>query len=367
VSGLSGGPRRPRVAVFGLDNLSRKNRSQLETLNSAGYTFDVFTNDSLGDSKDNLPEGNSLTRLAKGFGKRVAQIRRYLKSHSAELNHVEVYPGGRFSAVYVMLARRHGIPVMVVERGDLLYRDRYGPLTRASMSLCYRAADVVWCREFYQERRLKAIGARRVFLLANAVSAPRQIAPASGRDVDFAWVNRLIPERRATWVADVLAEPAFSQVRAVMMGFQPAPPDAGTRAQQADLVERALPNLTLLPYGDPAWLFQSARFFVLPSEIVYCNNALLEAMAHGVVPLVSDVEGARLIVDDGANGFVFPHSPAGLHEAMERALTLQADQYERLSMTAATTARERFSTSAWSSRLRLEYIRLADADVSSPE
>ena len=359
-------PRRPRIAVFGLDNLSRKNRPQLETLNAAGYTFDVFTNDALGDSAANLPRGNTVTRLAGSFLGRVAQINRYLTSHAAKLNHVEVYPGGRFSAIYVLLARVHRVPVMVVERGDLLYRDRYGALTRASMSLCYRAANVVWCREFYQERALARLGAKRVFLLANAVSPPSDVAPATDRVVDFAWVNRLIPERRATWVVDVLASPTFASVRAVMMGLQSSAPDAGTRAQQAEVAARSLPNLELLPYGNPAWLLRSARFFVLPSEIVYCNNALLEAMAHGVVPLVSDVEGARLIVEDGVNGFVFPHSPEGLREAMTRAVALDASEYGRLSTAAAATMRERFSTHSWGTRLRVEYESLSRAGKETP-
>ena len=351
-------PLNRHVAILGIDNLSRKNRAQLDHLNALGYAFDVFTSDALGDSEANLPAGNTLTRVAPGAVARTAQVWRYLAANRHRLNHVEVYPGGRFAALYAALAKLHRIPVMVVERGDLLYRDRYDASVRASMALTYRLADVVWCREFYQERALRRGGIPRVFLLANAVAAPVEIAAPDERVVEFAWVNRLIVERKARWVADALAHPDLAEARTVMLGIQPGTTDPATAAQQDDLQARRLPNLELLPYADPQWLYRRARFFLLPSDIVYCNNALLEAMAHGVIPLVSDVEGARLIVDHGVDGFVFPHSPEGLRMAMAAARALSPAEYRRMSLAAAAKMRTRFSAERWAHQLASEYGRL---------
>src|SRR3712207_6124887 len=148
---------------MGLDNFSRKNRAQVVGLNRRGYTFDVFTNDALGDSAANIPAGNSCTALARRADHRARQVVAYLRAHRHRLNHVEVYPGGRFSVTYAALAKLAGVPVMTVERGDLLYRDRYDRLTAVAMRACYRLADVVWYREFYQEAALRAVGARRLF------------------------------------------------------------------------------------------------------------------------------------------------------------------------------------------------------------
>ena len=356
-------PAERRVAIFGIDDLARRNRAQLEAMNARGYAFDVFTNDVLGDSRENLPPGNGLETLHPGASGRARQLVSYLAAHRDRLNHVEVYPGGRFAGVYVAVARLFRVPVMVVERGDLLYRERYGPLTRAAMALAYRGADVVWYRELYQGRILAEMGIRRRFFLSNAVPLPEAVHPPEARTIDFLWVNRLIVERRADWVADVLARPAFAETRNVIQGFLDGVlASEEMRARQEYVRARALVNLEIGTYGDPGRLFRAARFFLLPSEIVFCNNALLEAMAHGVVPLVSDVEGARRIVTDGVDGFVHPHTPDGLTAAMERALSLPPEEHARMSRAAVATVTARFSMERWAEKLAEQYRRLGSGE-----
>jgi glycosyltransferase involved in cell wall biosynthesis len=351
--------------VLGLDNFSRKNRAQLEGLNERGYVFDVFTNDRLGDSMANVPAGNTLTIMSARAGERVRQLVRYFGEHRNEIHHAEVYPGGRFAAVYVALARWYAVPAMVVERGDLLYRERYGALTALSIRLSYRLADVVWYREFYQdgqaiqEQRLRALGARRLFFLPNAVARPVESGSDGERKVDFLWVNSLKGERKPGWVVDVLAEPEFATTRNVMLGLLgDRTADPATRANESYVRHRAPANLRLGGFEHPGQLFRTARFFLLPSDMVFCNNALLEAMSHGVVPLVSDVAGSRLIVDHGVDGFVFPHSPAGLRDAMRDALRLSSAEREQMSLAAVAKVRADFSVERWTERLASEYARL---------
>jgi glycosyltransferase involved in cell wall biosynthesis len=358
--------RRRRVAIFGIDNFSRKNRAQIAGLNARGYVFDVFTNDILGDSASHLPAGNALTVLAPDMAGRTTQLVRYLRAHAAELNHVEVYPGGRYAGVYAALARAWRVPTLAVERGDLLYQSRYGAATRLSMRACYRLAHRVWYREPYQEQRLREQGARDLFFLGNAVAAPGDLSAGEVRSTDFAWVNRLIVERRADWVVTVLGAPAFAGATAEMVGFlEGRMVDAGMRTRQDHVVAHRPPNLRIAAFGEPSALYQRARFFLLPSEIVFCNNALLEAMAHGVVPLVSDVEGARRIVDDGVNGFVFPHTPEGLRSAMESALRLTPAGWAAMSRAAAEKVRTHFGLEQWCDRLAHEYRRLDPHDPAA--
>ena len=350
---------RDRVAIFGIDNFSRKNRAQVVGLNERGYVFDVFTNDRLGDSHANLPPGNTATVVASSFAARVRQVARYIRAERRRLYHVEVYAGGRFSAVYVLVARLFGVPVMAVERGDVQYLRQYGLVTALSMWACYRLATEVWYRELYQERRLRALGVRRLFFLPNAVKAAADVARTHERTVDFVWSNRLIAERKPSWVVRQLARPEFARTRNAMLGFlDERLADAGTLANQAYAREHRPANLELRDYCDPAPVLRVSRYFLLPSDIVFCNNALLEAMAAGVVPLVSDVEGARLIVDDGVNGFVFPHSEDGLARAMRAAVDLAPADYERMSRAAAEKVRTHFSLDRWLDALAAEYARL---------
>jgi len=353
-----------RVAIIGIDNFDRKNRPQLIGLNDRGYVFDVFTADRLGDSATNIPDGNRLIRLAPGFISRTRQLIRYFRDNSAAINHVEVYPRGRYAGMIALLARAFRLPLMTVERGDLQSFGSVDRVTRIAMRTCYRLAGTVWYRQFLrggqaaQERMIARLGARRSFFLPNAVCVPQASVSLTGREIDFIWVNSLIRERRGDWFVDLFSDAPFNSSRVVVSGLKtPATPRVA--AQQQYIAKRAAPNIQLRAWSDPTDLYCSARFFALPSETVYCNNSLLEAMAFGVVPLVSDVEGARLIVDDGIDGIVFEHSFAGFRAAVEKALALSDEEYATLSRNAVKKVRDKFSLDRWIGSLEQEYRRLA--------
>ncbi|HEU4452506.1 MAG TPA: glycosyltransferase family 4 protein, partial [Longimicrobium sp.] len=74
--------------------------------------------------------------------------------------------------------------------------------------------------------------------------------------------------------------------------------------------------------------FSAAKVFVFPSDNVFCNYSLLEAMERGVPPVVSDDRdpNARLIVEDGESGRVAPIDPAALADAV---VELLSDEEER--------------------------------------
>ena len=58
-------------------------------------------------------------------------------------------------------------------------------------------------------------------------------------------------------------------------------------------------------------LHRQASVFVLPSPNEGCSNALLEAMASGLCPVVSRVPGNVDLVRDGVNGLLFHHDNEG--------------------------------------------------------
>ncbi|MDB4795765.1 glycosyltransferase, partial [Verrucomicrobia bacterium] len=50
--------------------------------------------------------------------------------------------------------------------------------------------------------------------------------------------------------------------------------------------------------------FENSKIFVLPADIVFCNFALLEAMMRGLTPVISNVEGANIIVENNKSGLI---------------------------------------------------------------
>ena len=89
-------------------------------------------------------------------------------------------------------------------------------------------------------------------------------------------------------------------------------------------------------------LLQQADIAVLPSYHEGVPLFLLEAAASGVPIVASDIEGCRVVVDHGANGFLVPKGDANeLMQALEH-LLVDADLRTRMGMKSRRIAEERF-------------------------
>lgn len=65
-----------------------------------------------------------------------------------------------------------------------------------------------------------------------------------------------------------------------------------------------------LPAGCQADVFNSADFLLQTDRQADRHHAVLEAMACGVIPIVSDISPFRILVDSGRCGFLFPQGDA---------------------------------------------------------
>lgn len=346
-----------KVLVFGIDNFSLKNRYQVEELNKHGYLFIFETLNSRSDSYRNFAgleaSGNSLEITTKGFLHAPCRIGAAIKLMiSHKVHHVEVYPGGRFAFFYTVLSRLMKRKVIVVERGDLLDWDEKPASLRFSMWLCYRLATIVWYREPYMEKVLEKLRVKQKVFIHNAGPSVPVDNSRVNRDIDFLWVNRLIEQRRSDWFVDILDKQKFKKTCNFVIGIE----KSKKLQNQVEYVRRkAGSNIELEEFRSPGGFYQRSRFFVLPATVVFCNHALLEAMAHGVVPIVSESNGTDLIVQDGVNGFICEHSSQGLESAMLRALNLDDCEWGLLSQQARETVLKKFSRKIWGEKVDALY------------
>ena len=91
-----------------------------------------------------------------------------------------------------------------------------------------------------------------------------------------------------------------------------------------------------------AWL-SAFDLFALPSLWEGLPNALLEAMALGVAPVASGVDGVGEVVTDGQNGLLVPPRNAAALAEKIAALSADGALRERLGQAAKKTVAERFS------------------------
>jgi glycosyltransferase involved in cell wall biosynthesis len=91
-------------------------------------------------------------------------------------------------------------------------------------------------------------------------------------------------------------------------------------------------------------LYAACDFLVLPSLYEGMPNVVLEAMACGVVPLVSRAGALEVMVRDGETGFVFQaEDRQSMAESLGRALALGAGEYQAMSGRATAFVAEHFS------------------------
>jgi glycosyltransferase involved in cell wall biosynthesis len=226
------------------------------------------------------------------------------------------------------------------------------------MRICYYFSHIVWYREVYMKAVLEEMGIRNLYFIHNAVAFPDDSGTPGfhERAIDFLWVNRLTPERRSDWVTDILGYKEFRQTHNVMAGFL----SETLYQSEQDYVKNHHPgNLDMMPFvNDPSHLYRNARFFVLPAEFVFANNALLEAMSYGVVPLIVRKPGYDLLVQDQQTGFVSDYTKDGFAAIMEKARQLNQEQWQTLSDAAKRHVRKQFSPVEHKTRLEALYQKI---------
>ena len=116
------------------------------------------------------------------------------------------------------------------------------------------------------------------------------------------FVGRLVPLKRV----DLLLR-AWSRTAASERGHLLVVGDGPEAGALAALAQEVAPHsVHMLGRRDaPERVLKAADLFFLPSQREGLSMALLEAMACGLAPIVSDLEPNRAVVEDGVTGFVF--------------------------------------------------------------
>jgi len=209
--------------------------------------------------------------------------------------------------------------------------------------------------------------------------ADRMRRTAGGRrSVRILYVGRIHPEKGLELLASALKLLAASDLgrkdkemdwECVLVGPVAEQEGGGGEAFVAELraMTDGLPVRIEAPVFDPASLvriYNDADIFVYPSVAERGESfgiAPLEAMARGVVPVVSDLSVFREYIEPGTNGLVFDHrtstAPAHLASAIE---SLLCDPGKRgaMGIEARRTA-ERYSLSATAERYLSLFAKIA--------
>jgi GalNAc-alpha-(1->4)-GalNAc-alpha-(1->3)-diNAcBac-PP-undecaprenol alpha-1,4-N-acetyl-D-galactosaminyltransferase len=232
---------------------------------------------------------NNITRLL-----RLRRALRTMRAHCA-LSFI-----GPTNVLLILASLGLPIRVVVSERNDPSSQS-FGPIWDFLTRSCYRWADLVTANSKVGLRALaEYVPKEKLAFLPNPVPAGTENYRPSPLILS---VGRLAPQKRHDRVLRAFASisPNHAQWRLALVG------DGPDRKSLSELIEvLGVGDRVEMPgFVDPAPYFGRASIFLLLSLYEGTSNALLEAMATGITPVVASEAGdAESIVTHGANGLV---------------------------------------------------------------
>jgi glycosyltransferase involved in cell wall biosynthesis len=212
--------------------------------------------------------------------------------------------------------------------------------------LKHASAYIANSRQIVDDLLAHQVPPDRIFAVPNGVEIPdlgsddlssRTARPHPG---EYVYLGRLHPEKRIDLMLRGFARFSDTSARLTIVGDGACRGRLERLASDLGLRDRvAFPGRT----EDVSKYLRSAHFCLLTSAFEGMSNALLEAMSFGLVPLASDVSGAKDIVDHGRSGFLFePDNLDDFVAKLELMRRTMATRYKAMSEAARQSVRQRF-------------------------
>lgn len=250
-----------------------------------------------------LRDRASLPRFAR-YTLEIAPVRRVLRDFRPDVVNAHFLPNYGWMAVHAA-----GRPRVLTTLGsDILTVPRQSALHAWRTRYVLRHCDAVTADAAMLARAIEAFGVapERILMVPFGIEAERFATPAPRPDTPFV----LLSTRRLEPVYDVetFLRACTPFVAAVGAGVEIHV--AGNGSREAALRELA----ASLPVRFLGWLSQPdldaalrrAHVYVSTSRSDSTSVSLLEAMAAGLFPVVSDIIANREWIVDGGNGLLFP-------------------------------------------------------------
>jgi glycosyltransferase involved in cell wall biosynthesis len=209
--------------------------------------------------------------------------------------------------VYLLVAKACGARVVLQVHGGALERFMYG--LRSALH-GPDAVVVLSQREHESWRRIAP--KQSVTVLPNGINcAPylkyNRTVPPAAEPLRLVYVGRLAPAKGLVETIEAMALARSNGVDARLVVAGSGPEEMALRAVVRELnLEREVSFVGPRIGEDKALLLSQADALCLPSHSEGLPYALLEAMAAGVVPIVTRVGGIPDVVQDGVHGLFVP-------------------------------------------------------------
>jgi len=299
-----------RILVVGPAFIKSADLRVAEALNAKGFDSISLT------PRGAVGEGVCGLRNVTASGSRIVRALQFLwLLHTVKPHHVELYVAHPLCLVpyYALLSRLMGRPVLIWSRGELFSWSERSLYRRLMTRLAYCCASRILAKEAYvpdRLRQMRVAAEDKLVWMPNKVPVAETFALArSAKNVLF------LNSPKAFRHIEILAEaiPAVvSEVPEARFWFVGARTAREREHILGQMRRTGAQDWVEVKYYDAETrsYYEDASVFVLPAELVFANNSLLEAMERGVPPIVAEVDpDVGRIVEHGVNGLVLPLDP----------------------------------------------------------
>ena len=243
---------------------------------------------------------------------------------------------------YLLVARLCGARVVLQKHGGTLRGFCRSPVFAGFVRATLRLADAVLVLSHAELAEYRGLG--NVIHLPNGIDcAPfmrfNRSLPAPGSPLHLLYIGRLAPCKgihEAIEAMALLKEGGAVDARLVIAGS--GPDEAVLKLRVRELGLRGKVHFAGPSFGeDKARLLSRSDVLLLPSHSEGLPYALLEAMAAGVVPVVTPVGAIPEVMENGVHGRLVPVGDIGA--IAEAVAALDADRAALARMSAASRRR----------------------------
>jgi glycosyltransferase involved in cell wall biosynthesis len=285
-----------------------------------------------------------------------------------------------YDLIYVVHGRLHAFPAVVAGKWlgkPVVVKPGRGGETHFDLSMVQRkrlvgsffaqriaSSATAWVansREIAADLSRWGVPRERIHSIPNGIDIPAHGRRRSSNGVvHFLSMGRLDTEKAVDQTIRAFAGlPADTQAHLTILGDGPCRPELEALSLYLGQERRivftgAVDDVT--PY------LKAAHVYLSTSLSEGMSNALLEAMSHGVMPLVSRVSGTDDLIEDSVSGFLFPAGDvAALAARLETSLAMTAERRCAMGDAAREAIRARFSLEKIAERHLTLYRDLIEA------
>lgn len=271
-----------------------------------------------------------------------------LKYRPHIINSIYTIPAGIYGLIISKFLSTRFILSVIGGEDEINTYNRYKRFGKYINIMLLRNSEIITTKGSIDTAYLESLGIdkRKIVTLNGAIDTAKFLDSKRNKEFDIVFAGSFIERKRPDIVVRIIKSlhESGNNLKCLLVG------DGELNEEIKKLIkDYYLEDYIILPgyVSDAEKYFSNASIFVMPSKSEGLSTAMLEAMASGCVPVVSNVGNTAEAVLDGQNGFLID-DPEDIQAYVNRIIELILDKkkLKLFSENAVTTVRQKYSVAA---------------------